>query len=41
MKIHLEGQYKYILFKEFTDDYGVSNMDSYQLFSDSDVYIRL
>ena len=23
MKIHLEGQYKYNLFKEFTDDYGV------------------
>ena len=22
MRIHLEGQYKHILFKEFTDDYG-------------------
>jgi hypothetical protein len=25
MKIILEGQYKYSLFKEFTDDFGVSN----------------
>ena len=38
MKIHLEGQYKYILFKEFTDDYGVSNKDNRLFLSDSDVY---